>query len=153
MIAGFFSEASNFLGTPITILQTTNFPTENTQGDPTPQWGTPLSVNGMFDIRPNRRTLDGLGWYAEDPDLLPLLLYLPQYDLNGNNITIIQDTRVQVENEIDSSITTKYFEIHKFTTTSIPGFYWICWITPARNATPLVSTDPTLNYNYLNFNG
>lgn len=153
MLAGFFSEASKFLGTPITILPTVNFPTEDLQGDPVAQWGTPIPVNGMFDVRPNRRTLDGFGWFAEDPDILPILLYLPQYDLLGNNITLIQDSRIQVENDIDSAITTKEFEIHKYTTTGIPGFYWVCWITPSRSVTPYVNPNTSSNFNYLNFNG
>lgn len=153
LIAGFFSEGSKFLGNQVMIYPVTNYPQENGQGDPIPQWGSPITVNGMFDVRPNRRTLDGYGWYAEDPDLTPILLYLPQYDMKGNTIVLTQDVRIEVDNSIDGQTQEKLFEIHKFLATSIPGFYWVTWLTPARNSTPQVTTDPKQNFNFLNFSG
>lgn len=153
LIAGFFEGASAFLGNTVQIFPVINYPQENGQGDPIPEWGSPITVNGLFDSRPTRRTLSGLGWYSEDPDLTPLLLYLPQYDSNGNNIVLTQDVRIGVPNAIDGFSENKLFEIHKFLTTSIPGFYWISWLTPVRTTTTFVNTSSAASFNYLNFSG
>lgn len=153
LIQNWFSGASNFLGNEMYFYPVLNYPYENPQGDPIPQWGSPILVNGILDPRPSRRTLNGLGWYSEDPDLTPILAYLPANDRNGNPLQVTQDARIGLPHELDGFNEVKQFEIKKFLSTSIPIFYWICYVVPTRISTSYVNTNPSSNFNYLNFNG
>lgn len=152
LIANWFSESAMFLGNSVRIYVPVSN-TENLQGDPIVVTGGYYQANGIFDVRPNRRTMNGYGWYNEDPDAHPILMYLPEYDVLGNSITILQDTQVEINEDI-AGTGTKMFHVHKYLTTSIPGFYWIAWLTPARAiAQPYQSSDPGQNFNYIEFSG
>lgn len=129
LIANWFSEAAMFMGNSVKIyIPISN--RENLQGDPIVEVTSYFEANGIFDVRPNRRTMNGYGWYAEDPDAQPILMYLPEYDVAGNPINLLQDSQVEINEDIGTG--TKFFHIHKYLATSIPGFYWIAWLTPAR---------------------
>lgn len=152
-LANWFSEAALFLGNRVNIyVPVTN--EENAQGDPMPVFASYYQANGIFDVRPNRRTLDAYGWYAEDPDAQPILMYLPEYDTKGNPISIIQRTRIELETDIAPGNATKYFDVYKYLTTSIPGFWWVCWIVPSRDIIPPYrSSDSRQDFNYIRFSG
>lgn len=122
---------------------------EDIYNDPSTEYLEPLTLDVLFDENPKVRVLKDLGWYNEDEEIRPLLIYLPIYkNLNNEVLNVIENSLVEIvylgiNKKRTFRITTKRLD-------SLFGNYWICKCVPERNIQ--FRYDPSDGLEFLNVN-
>ena len=100
--------------------------------DPDGEWDTGIKLNAIFEDNPKVSVLKNLGWYNEDEEIRPPIIYLPIYkNWESKDILDITDNsliRVHYFGQIEPS----EFRITDKKMDSVYGVYWVCKLAPER---------------------
>lgn len=89
----------------------------------------PVNIPVIFQQFPDIRTLKKLGWFVGDTEDLPILMYIPFYDLEGNEIAVKDNVKISLPIEVPS-LDTKTFKVKKIASKSFSALYWVVNIVP-----------------------
>lgn len=100
--------------------------------DPNCTWDDAITMSAIFDDNPKIKIIKQLGWFTEDDEAKPILIYLPMYkDWNTKEIYQIEDNsliRIHYFGQQEPS----EFRITDKRLDSVYGIYWICKLAPER---------------------
>ncbi len=125
-----FLEASEAVGCTA-IYREVKLTTKDLYNDPTNHYEDPIVLEVLFDENPKVKVMKSYGWYNEDEEIRPLLIYLPIYKnihrelLNVMEESIIEIVYAGVEKRALFKISAKRLD-------SLFGNYWICKCVPER---------------------
>lgn len=98
--------------------------------DPIVRWKDSILIDCIFDDSPKVRTLKDVGWFSDDEEERPPLLYLPMYKnwVSKEIFPVIEESLVRVfyfgqPYPTDFRITNKKMD-------SLYGVYWLCKLAP-----------------------
>lgn len=91
----------------------------------------PLKLEVIFDDNPKVKMLKNLGWYNEDEEIRPLLIYLPIYKNQEKDLLNVRENCI-VEILYFGVDKTGKFRISAKRLDSLYGNYWVCKCVPER---------------------
>ena len=118
----------------------------------------PVDVAYHLDTTPSRKLLTKYGWFTEDQEGLPIILFLTYYDINNNLIQIDEGARISISGKrtiVANDIQTELFQITDLHT-DLELNQCVCKVVPVRekqteNVKVLATEkDPVLENVYLN---
>lgn len=138
------------------FYQVHNFKTTGTDKEFT--YDDPVDVAYHLDTTPSRKLLTKYGWFTEDQEGLPIILFLTYYDINNNLIQIDEGARISISGKrtiLADDIQTELFQITDLHT-DLELNQCVCKVVPVRekqkeNVKVLATEkDPVLENVYLN---
>ena len=121
--------------------------TKDFYNDPNTIYKAPITLEVLFDENPKVKVLKNLGWYNEDEEIRPLLIYLPIYrNVDKDLLNVMENCLIEL---VYFGVNKKAsFRIQAKRLDSLFGNYWICKCCPERN----IQFNPDLSdgYDYLN---
>lgn len=94
----------------------------------------PVDVAYHLDTTPSRKLLTRYGWFTEDQEGLPIVLFLTYYDINNNLIQIDEGARISISAKrtiIPNDIQTELFQITDLHT-DLELNQCVCKVVPVR---------------------
>lgn len=100
--------------------------------DPKCVWDDAVQISAIFEDNPKIKVLKDLGWYTEDEEIRPQIIYIPMYkdwtmkelfDVKSNSLIHIHYFGQEEPRE---------FRITEKKMDSVYGVYWICKLAPER---------------------
>ena len=94
----------------------------------------PVDVAYHLDTTPSRKLLTRYGWFTEDQEGLPIILFLTYYDMNNNLIQIDEGARISISAKrtiIPNDIQTELFQITDLHT-DLELNQCVCKVVPVR---------------------
>lgn len=109
--------------------------------DPNCQWNGPIHIDVGFEEHPKVKVLKDYGWYSEDEEIRPMLVYLPvcYYDSQGNRQMFPMKTNSLIQIHYFGRIKPAEFRITAYQMDSVYGLYYIGKLAPERIA--LIETE------------
>ena len=113
----------------------------------------PVELLVVLDEHPKIKTLEALGWFSEDDEILPLIAYLPVLcPLPGGERAEL-DVREHVKLEVGYRMKEKrgaLFLISKINASSLANHFWTCKLTPYREAfVPPIPPPPASGFKFI----
>ena len=100
--------------------------------DPHVVWKDAVALNVIFEEVPKVKTLKNLGWYNEDEDIRPPIIYLPIYsDWESKEVLNVKSNSL-IKVRYFGMDTTADFRIMDTQLDSVYGCYWVCKLAPER---------------------
>jgi hypothetical protein len=143
-----FLQASQAVGCTAIYHELVNVE-EDLYNDPTTKYFPPVTLEVLFDENPKVKMLREFGWYNEDDEIRPLLVYLPIYKNHQKDLLNVQEHTL-IELVYMGVSKTAWFRITAKRLDSLFGNYWICKCAPERRIEFI--KDPTDGYFYLSVN-
>lgn len=118
----------------------------------------PVDVAYHIDPLPSRKILNRYGWFTEDTESLPIIMYLTYYDINNKPVILQEGVRVEISAKasiLPNDITTRLFQITELKT-DFEMNQCVCKVVPVRldqteNVKVLADKkDPGLENKYFN---
>ena len=137
------------------FYQVHNFNTKGT--DKYFTWDDPVDVAYHIDTNPSRKLLTKYGWFVEDQEGMPIVLFLTYDDINNNPIRIDEGAKITISGKrsvITNEIQTETFQITDLHT-DLELNQCVCKVVPVReeqkeNVKVLADEkDPVLENQYL----
>lgn len=94
----------------------------------------PVDVAYHVDPTPSRKLLTKYGWFTEDTESLPIILFLTYFDINNKPVMIQEGARVELSAKasiIPNDITTRLFQVTELRT-DFELNQCVCKIVPVR---------------------
>ena len=94
----------------------------------------PVDVAYHIDPLPSRKVLNRFGWFTEDMESLPIIMYLTYYDMNNKPVIIQEGTRVEISAKasiMPNDITTRVFQVTELRT-DFELNQCVCKVVPVR---------------------
>ena len=100
--------------------------------DPDCTWDPAIQVSCIFEDNPKVKILKNLGWYNEDEEIRPPIIYLPMYiDWESKKLfDVTSNSLVRVH--YFGQNTPSEFRITERKMDSVYGVYWVCKLSPER---------------------
>jgi len=114
--------------------------------DPTTKYCAPIVLEVLFDENPKVKMLRDFGWFNEDEEIRPLIVYLPIYRDDQRNLLNVQEHAL-LELVYMGVNKTAWFRITAKRLDSLYGNYWICKCAPERKI--VFIHNPKDGYDYL----
>lgn len=100
--------------------------------DPECKWDTAIKLSAIFDDNPKIKVLKDLGWFTEDEEIRPMIIYLPMYkDWTAKDVLDIKDNSL-IKVYYFGQATPSEFRITEKKMDSVYGCYWVCKLAPER---------------------
>lgn len=103
----------------------------NLYGDDEHAYDEPKTIPVIFQQFPDIRTLKKLGWYTGDTEALPIIMYIPFYDKDGEEVKVRDNAKLRLSVEVPS-VDTNTFKIKKVAGKSFSTMYWVVNVTPVH---------------------
>lgn len=123
-----FTECANIYGTLCDLFIVDKLEL-NVNADPILTYKQPLRLKVLFDDRPKIRTLQSLGWYHSDMEIIPLLVHIPRKTLQGVDIKLLQWSYIRFYNLLDESNETEFL-LSKFRSSDLFPIFWMASLVP-----------------------
>ena len=94
----------------------------------------PVDVAYHLDTTPSRKLLTKYGWFVEDTDSVPIILYLNYFDINDNPIHIDEGAQIELSGKatiLPDDIISKLFQITDLRT-DLELNQCVCKVVPVR---------------------
>lgn len=94
----------------------------------------PVDVAYHIDPLPSKKILNRYGWFTEDTESLPIIMYLTYYDMNNKPVLIQEGTRVEISAKasiMPNDITTRLFQVTELRT-DFELNQCVCKVVPVR---------------------
>ena len=114
------------------FYQVHDFKTHGTDKEFT--YDDPVDVAYHLDTTPSRKLLTKYGWFTEDQEGLPIILFLTYYDINNNLIQIDEGARISISGKrtiVANDIQTELFQITDLHT-DLELNQCVCKVVPVR---------------------
>lgn len=149
IIRRMFLEASEAMGCTALYHELKVKTSRDLYNDPTSLYEEPLVLEVLFDENPKVKMMKSLGWYNEDEEIRPLLIYLPIYKNQQRDlINVMEECLVEI---VYFGINkTAIFKISSKRLDSLYGNYWVCKCVPERKVQ--FTYDPSDGYDFLDIN-
>jgi len=137
------------------FYQVHNFITKGT--DKTFTWDDPVDVAYHIETNPSRKLLTKYGWFVEDQENMPIVLFLTYSDINNKPIRIDEGAKITISGKrtgLTNEIQTETFQITDLHT-DLELNQCVCKVVPVReeqkeNVKVLATEkDPVLENQYL----
>ncbi len=100
--------------------------------DPDCKWDSAITMGAIFEDNPKIKILKDLGWFTEDEEIRPMIIYLPMYkDWTAKDVFDIKSNSLIKVNYFGQSSPSE-FRITDKRMDSVYGCYWICKLAPER---------------------
>lgn len=100
--------------------------------DPECKWDSPIKLSAIFEDNPKIKILKDLGWYIEDEEIRPMIIYLPMYrDWTSKEVLNIKENSLIKVHYFGQSSPSE-FRITDKKMDSVYGCYWVCKLAPER---------------------
>jgi hypothetical protein len=146
LVRGQFSEAAEHVGIPVIFYECSS-DSSDLYNDPINKYKNPVRLHVILDEQPKTKILKELGWFTEDTDIKPILMYLPIYkNTHGGLLKIDSNCLVEIEYVGIGNKKSK-FRVTDKKLDSVYGNYWVCKVVPER--LEQFEVDDTDGYEYL----
>jgi len=147
-----FLEAAKLQGTAITIMVVTKVD-RDLYKDPDYTYEHAQKLDVILNERPNRYVLDSYGWYNEDDEVVPMIMYVAKFDQQGKVMKPLTGSVVILPYELaeDEKLDRAYM-VSQTTLTNPSSWMWVCKLTPYRHPTekeephPEYEVDPNFEF-------
>ena len=136
---GMSLEAFSFFGIECDLYQVQQ-KVDDLNRDETRTYLPPVKVDILFDDHPKVK-LKALGWYTDDNDYLPYLIYVLPHDKSGNKIKMSTGVLIDVPYELEET-GVRRLEISEVKGDGLQALYWVCKAVPFRDEFDLVPDTP-----------
>ncbi len=148
-----FLEAAKLQGTS-THVKLISSATHDLYKDPTYEYQDWKDLDVILNERPNRYMLDTYGWYNEDEEFVPILMYVAKHGPQGELIKPLTGSLVLLPYELveDENMERKY-TITNSVLTNPGAWMWVCKLAPYRyekEEEPDSEAEVDPNYDFLN---
>jgi hypothetical protein len=100
--------------------------------DPNCRWDDAIQISAIFEDNPRIKVLKDLGWFSEDEEIRPPIIYLPIYkDWITKEVFDIKDNSLIRIHYFGQSSPSE-FRIMEKKMDSVYGVYWVCKLAPER---------------------
>lgn len=130
LLRGFVGESLSQKGTPALFFPI-KVKTKDVYEDSTLEFDTPRSIHVIPESQVDMRTLNSLGWFAEDTDSMPFLVSIPFYDDDGVAIPMREECKVVFPYEVDGR-QEREFLIYKAIAHNERPYFYKCNLIPVR---------------------
>jgi hypothetical protein len=120
--------------------------TSDLYNDPDTLYYPPVVLDILLDENPKVKMLKDLGWYNEDEEIRPLLIYLPIYKNQDKDLLNVRENCL-IEVVYMGVNTRSTFRISSKRLDSIYGNYWVCKCVPERRISFIY--DPSDGHEFL----